>query len=109
MARRPSVRYYASKGGYFTERNGNRVRLATGPDDAPDGPTYRAALKAFLEIECPGNRSSNHTFASLTALFLKWLESCRKGRTVEIRRKYLLVFVDQIGTVVIDKLCPQDV
>lgn len=32
-----SVRYYASKGGYFTHSEGKKIRLADGPDDARNG------------------------------------------------------------------------
>ena len=48
--RKSSIRYYESKGGYFTHFEGRNIRLATRPDDAPRGPTYRAALREFGEL-----------------------------------------------------------
>ncbi|MFN4261930.1 MAG: hypothetical protein ACK4RK_21835 [Gemmataceae bacterium] len=48
--RKASVRYYASKGGYFTHFEGKNIRLADGPDDAPKGKTYLAALARFQEL-----------------------------------------------------------
>jgi integrase len=51
MARRPSVRYYASKGAYFTEAFGGRTRLSDAcEDDSPDGPNYLAALQRFRAL-----------------------------------------------------------
>lgn len=48
--RKSSVRYYASKGGYFTHFEGKNIRLADGPDDAPKGKIYLAALDRFREL-----------------------------------------------------------
>src|SRR5262249_37804875 len=48
--RKASVRYYASRGAYFTHFEGDQIRLSVGPDDAPNGPTYLAALDAFRQL-----------------------------------------------------------
>lgn len=48
--RKSSVRYYASMNGYFTHSEGKSIRLADGPDDAPKGKTYLAALARFQEL-----------------------------------------------------------
>jgi hypothetical protein len=52
MARKASVRYWPGRkgGGYFCVYQGARRELALGPDDAPDGPTYLAALEKFQAI-----------------------------------------------------------
>lgn len=47
MARKSSVRYYPSRSAFFTVYRGERHKLAEGPDDQPDGPTFLAALTAF--------------------------------------------------------------
>ena len=39
-----------SKGGYCTHFEGKNIRLADGPDDAPKGGTYLAALARFQEL-----------------------------------------------------------
>src|SRR5262245_37612730 len=49
MARRPQVRYWPGRAGYWCTIRGKQHRLADGPDDFPDGPTYRSAVKRFLE------------------------------------------------------------
>lgn len=48
--RKPQVTYYPSKGGYFASLDGRRYRLATGDDDAPNGPVYLAALAEWSRI-----------------------------------------------------------
>ncbi len=52
MARRPKrqVTYWASKGGYGAWIGGRGVVLARGPDDAPGGPTYLAAMQEFVKL-----------------------------------------------------------
>jgi hypothetical protein len=50
VPRRPSVRYFPSRGCYYCQVNGKQHRLATGPDDAPHGPTYLAAFEAFNQL-----------------------------------------------------------
>ena len=37
MGRRSGIRYFESKGGYFTNFEGSRYRLASGPDGAGRG------------------------------------------------------------------------
>jgi integrase len=50
MPRRASVRYWPSRGGYCCKLAGVQHLLASGPDDYPDGPTFKAACKAFWEL-----------------------------------------------------------
>ncbi len=60
MSRQPTVRYYPSRQGYFTQVNGKQHRLADGPDDRPSGPTSLKALGAFkelLDLVDPENRA----------------------------------------------------
>lgn len=63
--------YYASRGGYFIRRGGLQVLLSRGPDDAPDGPTYRAALAEMLRVEEPAPAD---TVAGVLADYLNSLE-----------------------------------
>lgn len=55
MPRRPEVRYFASREAYYCQHKGKQHCLAKGPDDAPNGPTYQAALKAFMRLWELGN------------------------------------------------------
>jgi integrase len=50
MPRTPSVRYFDSRGAYYTQYRGQQHCLACGPKDEPDGPTYKAAVLKFSEI-----------------------------------------------------------
>ncbi len=62
MARKPGIRYWASRGswvdelgqfrrgGYWTTIRGKQCLLQAGPDDEPDGPAYLAALQAFADL-----------------------------------------------------------
>ena len=50
MPRKPTIRFFESKNGYYTNHEKTRFRLGDGPDDSPTGPNYLAALKRFGEI-----------------------------------------------------------
>ncbi len=54
MPRQSSVRYYESRKAYYTQFQSKQRLLASGPDDYPDGPTYKAALKAFGQLMATG-------------------------------------------------------
>src|SRR4051812_24860406 len=47
--RKPSVRYWESRGGYCATIRGVQYTLAVGPDDYP-GPTRQAAHEAFNKL-----------------------------------------------------------
>lgn len=44
------IGYYPSRKGYYTCFRDKQIKLATGPDDKPTGPTYLGALRKFTEI-----------------------------------------------------------
>jgi hypothetical protein len=48
--RKPSVRYWESRGGYCCWIGDKRELLAKGPKDDPRGPTYLAALERFRKL-----------------------------------------------------------
>lgn len=50
MARKSSVRYWESRGAYMCWHKGQQHVLASGPDDAPTGPTFLAAVKAHVKL-----------------------------------------------------------
>lgn len=96
MPRKPSVNYFESKGGYFANWQGQRHALAYGPDDAPTGPTYLAALQRFQEVmalaAAPVAKQEN-TVRVVLELYLGFLQgSQRAASTYELRRKYCLAF-----------------
>jgi integrase len=98
MARRPQARYYASRkgGGYFATINGTLHELALGPDDAPTGPTYLAALARFreiLELEAAGQRGAETTVRVVLETYLQHIAARKKPGTVEIRQRCFVPFV----------------
>jgi hypothetical protein len=54
MPRESSLRYFASRSAFYTQLDGKQHLLASGPNDHPDGPTYKAALKAFGQLMASG-------------------------------------------------------
>ncbi len=50
MPRTPGIRYFDSRGAYYTQHRGVQHLLAAGPKDEPDGPTYKEAARRFGEV-----------------------------------------------------------
>ena len=50
MAKKPSVRYWASRKAYCCEIDGTQHILAKGPNDGPKGKTYLAAVARFGKL-----------------------------------------------------------
>jgi integrase len=85
MARKRQIRYWPSrgtwtdengevrKGGFFTTMHGRQECLATGPDDAPAGPTFGAALKRFRELMQMGNAYTARDRNTLAVVLEKYL------------------------------------
>lgn len=99
MARKPQVRFYASRkgGGYFVTVNGKLHELALGPDDAPTGPTYLAALGRFREIlELGGVETAKeqNTVRVVLETYLRHIATRKKPGTVEIRQRCFEPFVN---------------
>src|SRR5438067_1980086 len=85
MARRPSVRYWASRHAYCCWFKGQQHVLAEGPDDFPSGPTYQAALQKFSEITALQGADAakdRNTARVVCEMYLRWIESRRKERTL---------------------------
>ena len=84
MGRRSGIRYFESKGGYFTNFEGSRYRLASGPDDAPKGPTYLAALEEFrklMQVSTADTADQKNTVRVVVDLYGQHLE--RNGDPTE--------------------------
>jgi integrase len=99
MARRPQARYYASRkgGGYFATINGKLYELALGPDDAPTGPTYLAALDRFREILAMSGvdqAGERNTVRVVLETYLRHIATRKKPGTVEIRQRCFTPFVN---------------
>ncbi|MBA4063092.1 MAG: hypothetical protein C0501_05160 [Isosphaera sp.] len=109
MARRASVRYYASRAAYFTHFEGRQIKLAEGPDDAPKGPTYLAALDAFRRLMQVCNADAadqGNTVRVVVDLYGQHLERNGQARSLEILLATCTSAVAEFGDTVIGELKP---
>lgn len=102
MARRASVRYYASRSAYGCTYRGRQRILAKGPDDFPDGPTYTAAVQAFLDLTSLSNATVDpvgNPVRVVAEQYITFLErnTKRKPATIAIKKKWLKRFVKAYG------------
>lgn len=109
MARRASVRYYASRGAYFTHFEGKQIKLAEGPDDAPKGKTYLAALARFQELMQVSNADTadqGNTVRVVVDLYGQHLERNGQDRSLGILLQTCTSAVEQFGDKTFDALKP---
>jgi integrase len=107
--RKSSVRYYASKGGYFTHFEGKNIRLADGPDDAPKGKTYLAALACFQELMQVSNSDTadqGNTVRVVVDLYGQHLERNGQARSLEIVIQTCTSAVGEFGDRTFQELKP---
>lgn len=87
MPRKPTIRFFESKYGYYTNHDRTRHRLGDGPDDSPTGPNYLAALRRFGEIMQVGvadRADQANSVRVVVGLYGQHLERNGQGRTLEI-------------------------
>src|SRR5262249_59323118 len=80
-------------GGYCTTFRGQQHILAAGPDDAPTGPTYLAALEAFrqtLQLETADQAGGKNTLRVVAERFLSWCQVNKKPKTLKMYTECLL-------------------
>ncbi len=76
MPRKSQVNWFKTRNAYYTQLNGKQIRLAEGEDDAPNGPTFTAALAAYKDLlnisqaETSGNCNTVRTVCELYARHL---------------------------------------
>ncbi len=100
MGRRESVRYYASRKAYFTHFEGRQIKLADGPDDAPKGPTYLAALDEFrrmMQVSNADSADQGNTVRVVVDLYGQHLERNGQSRSLEILLATCTSAVEQFG------------
>ncbi len=98
--RKPSVRYFSSRGAYYCQWQGKQHRLATGPDDSPTGPTYLKALEAFkrlMQIGAVAEAGDSNTIRVVLETYLQHIERKRKPATLALRVKMYRHFVASHG------------
>src|SRR5262249_50134861 len=100
MARRPQVKYFKSRRAYYCQVRGVQHRLATGPDDFPDGPTYKAAAKRYGEIICLSdvdNAGDNNPVRAVFEEYVGHVTYSRRAGTARVRLNALKPFCDFDG------------
>jgi integrase len=109
MARRASVRYYESRKAYFTHFEGRQIKLAEGPDDAPKGKTYLAALARFQELMSVSNADTadqGNTVRVVVDLYGQHLERNGQDRSLEIVLQTCTSAVAEFGDKTFTELKP---
>jgi len=98
--RKASVRYHASKGGYFTHFEGKQIRRADGPDDAPKGATYLAALARFqelMQVSHADTADQGNTVQVVVDLYGQHLERNGQAGSLKILLQTCTSAVEQFG------------
>jgi integrase len=107
--RKASVRYYESRGAYFTHFEGKQIRLADGPDDAPKGPTYLAALAKFselMQVNTADTAGQENTVRIVVDLYGQHLERNEQTGTLKILLQTGTSAVEQFGDKTFSQLKP---
>src|SRR5262245_4696569 len=93
--RKAQVRYWKSRGGYYTTYGGRQHKLAEGPDDAPCGPVFLLALdkyKELMSLEAAEKAGDRNPVRVVLEHFLQAQEAEAKPATFRIRRQALRAF-----------------
>jgi integrase len=112
MPRKPSVRYFTSRGAFYCQFRGRQVKLAEGPDDsAKQGPVFRAAVESFGQLmagKVP-TATGEKTVADLWESYSRFLATRRSAATLKMRRKNLQVFLERFGALPVGRLTAANV
>ncbi len=109
MPRKPTIRFFESKNGYFTNFEGTRYRLADGPDDSPNGPNYLAALKRFgeiMQVQAADTADQTNTVRVIVDLYGQHLERNDQKRTLEILLQTCTSAIEEFGNKTFAQLKP---
>jgi integrase len=92
MPKKPSVRYFPSRGAYYCQHKGRQHKLAVGPDDSPTGPTFLAAVKQYGQILALDNApraKDENTLGTVFELYLQHIHPRRKHATYILVARHL--------------------
>jgi integrase len=107
--RKRNVRFYESRGGYYTTYQGKTYCLANGPDDQPAGPTFAEACKRFGEITCTDGmdrKGSENTCLAILESFIAHANATRKPTTVANYTYWCQAFANVHGARLVGQLRP---
>jgi integrase len=112
MARGPksSVRYWKSRGAYACWIGSDRHFLARGPDDAPNGPTYLAALDQFRKLVAKdaGKGTDDYQVSALLNQYRAHLTATRKSGVPGVFEVMARGFSEKFGTKKVRELKPYE-
>jgi integrase len=106
--RKPSVTYWSSRKGYFCWIDGRQHKLAIGPEDAPNGPTYLGALDRFrklLELE-DGKGTNDYRVSALLNQYRAHLKATRKSAVPGVFEVMARGFAVEFGKLRVRELKP---
>lgn len=107
---KPTVRYWESRKAYACWINGERHFLARGPDDAPSGPTYLAALDEFRKLvaQDAGKGTDDYQVSALLNQYRAHLHSTRKSGVPGVFEVMARGFSEEFGSKKVRELKPYD-
>lgn len=109
MPRTPTVRYFASRGAYYTQYHGKQHLLAAGPKDEPDGPTFREATVRYARLMHVGEMDKAEDNCAVSAVIARYYHSLeREGKkgTLHLARAMLDPAIAEFGHVKVKELKP---
>ncbi len=109
MPRTPGIRYYHSRFGYFTQINGTKIRLASGPKDEPSGPTYKKASEEYGRVVNAEKRSQSRDGMPCSTAIVSYfhaLETSGRTTTLAICHQLLRPAISSFGRVPVNTLRP---
>ena len=109
MARQSTIRYFKSRGAYYTQYRGKQHCLATGPKDEPDGPNYRRAQEEFAKLVImPETETTNDdvTVSTLVSRYKHHLERHGRARSKDMISHRLDSALEHFGNLRIRDLKP---
>src|SRR5262249_48029834 len=96
VPRKPQVRFFPSRGAFYCQVNGMQRRLGPGTDDGPEGPRFKAAVKAYTALIChetADTAKDTNKIKTIRDLYLKAIRG-KRPETIKVRVKMLARFCD---------------
>lgn len=109
--KKPSVRYWSSRGGYCCWLKGVQHILAKGPDDAPHGETYLEALGQFTKLLALDHNkgTDDYLVSALLNQYRTHLKDTRKSGVPGVFDKMVKGFGETFGHLRVNELSPHDI
>ncbi len=106
--KKPSVRYWDSRGGYYCWIGPTQHRLAKGPDDAPTGPTYLEALDRFRKLVAleTDKGTDDYLVSALMNQYRAHLRATRKSGVPGVFEVMARGFTEEYGDKRVSELQP---